>query len=221
MIQQKAYRVLIADDHEVVRSGVRALLEAQLGVEVCGEAANGAETMELVRTGKPDLVLLDLMMPETDGLEMIRTIRGISPECAVLVFSIHASELIAREVLRAGACGYVLKSDANNELLVAINLLRQGKTYVSAGLRASARGDFGNGANLNAERLMEETLLTRRELEICQLLAEGSSNKQIASKLGISTRTVESHRAHIMHKMNVSSFSELIRFAIRNNLVTG
>jgi DNA-binding NarL/FixJ family response regulator len=219
MNQQKPYRVLIVDDHEVVRSGIRAILESQVGVEVCCEAANGVEAIEHVRTGKPDLVLLDLTMPEMNGLEVVRIIRQISPESDVLILSMHFSEVVVRETLRAGARGYLLKSDASDELLIALEHLRQGKTYFTSRLAAFMAKDDCHGANTDAACLVGETPLSRREIEILQLLAEGNSNKQTAARLGISTRTVESHRDHIMHKMNFLNLAELIRFALRNNLV--
>jgi DNA-binding NarL/FixJ family response regulator len=219
MTQQKPYRVLIVDDHEVVRSGIRAILESQAGVEVCCEAANGLEAVEHVRTGKPDLVLLDLTMPEMNGLEVVRIIRQISPESDVLILSMHFSEVIVRETLRAGASGYLLKSDASEELLIALDHLRRGKPYFTSRLAAFMAKDCCHGANTDPACLVGETPLSRREIEILQLLAEGNSNKQIAARLGISTRTVESHRDHIMHKMNFLNLAELIRFALRNNLV--
>lgn len=219
MNQQMPYRVLVVDDHEIVRSGIRAILESQMGVEVCGEAANGVEAVEHVRKGKPDLVLLDLTMPEMNGLEAIRTIRQISPESDVLILSMHFSEFIAREALRAGARGYVLKSDANDELLTALEHLRQGKTYITTQLASSMAENFCHGADMDAGCSVGETHLSRREMEILQLLADGNSNKQVAAGLGISTRTVESHRDHIMHKMKFSNLAELIRFALRKNLV--
>src|ERR1700675_2271352 len=163
---QKTYRVLVVDDHDVVRRGVRALLESQPGVEVCSEAGTGLEAVDYVKKSKPDLVVLDLTMPDMNGLDAARVIRETSPETEVLILSMHFSEEIAREILRLGARGYLMKSDANTELIAAV-----------------------------------------------QLLAEGKSNKETAAALGVSTRTVESHRNHIMHKISFTSFSDLIRFA--------
>jgi len=220
MTQQMPYRVLVVDDHEVIRFGIRQVLESQMGVEVCGEAANGVEAIEHVRTEKPDLVLLDLTMPEMNGLEVLRIIRQISPESDVLILSMHLSEFIAREAVRAGARGYVLKSDSTEELLVALEHLRQGKTYFTSRLAAAKPEDSSAGAKPDAKCVLEEALLSRREVEILQLLAQGNGNKQVAGRLGISRRTVEAHRHNIMHKMKFSNFPELIRFALRSNLVT-
>lgn len=214
------YRVLVVDDHDVVRRGVRALLESQPGVDVCAEASNGLEALDHVKKSKTDLVVLDLTMPEMNGLEAARAIRETSPETEVLILSMHFSEEIAREVLRVGARGYVLKSDANSELVAAVQRLRQGKPFFTTRLAASMADIFVNGASdSNAGGLLPGVPLTNREVEIVQLLAEGKSNKEAAAALGVSTRTIESHRNHIMRKMGFTSFSELIRFAVRNNLV--
>ena len=214
------YRILVVDDHDVVRRGVRALLESQSGVEACAEAANGLEALEHIKKNKTDLVVLDLTMPEMNGLDAARAIRQTSPETEVLILSMHFSEEIAREVLRVGARGYVLKSDANSELIAAVQRLRQGKPFFTTRLAASMADIFVHGpSDSNANGLLPGVPLTTREVEIVQLLAEGKSNKEAAAALGVSTRTVESHRNHIMRKMGFTSFSELIRFAVRNNLV--
>ena len=217
---QKPYRVLVVDDHDVVRRGVRALLESQPGLEVCSEAANGIEALDFVKKSKPDLVVLDLTMPDMNGLEAARLIRECSPETDVLILSMHFSEEIAREVLRVGARGYLLKSDANTELIAAVQRLRQGKPFFTSRLTASMTESFVHAVGEpNSEYPVPGVPLTPREIEIIRLLAEGRSNKETAAALGVSTRTIESHRNHVMHKMSFTSFSELIRFAIRSNLV--
>jgi DNA-binding NarL/FixJ family response regulator len=217
---QKGYRILVVDDHDVVRRGVRALLESQAGVEACSEAANGVEALDHIKKNKTDLVVLDLTMPEMNGLEAARAIRQTSPETEVLILSMHFSEQIAREVLRVGARGYVLKSDAHSELIAAVQRLRLGKPFFTTRLAASMADIFVLGpSDSNSSGLLPGVPLPTREVEIVQLLAEGKSNKEAAAALGVSTRTVESHRNHIMRKMNFTSFSELIRFAVRNNLV--
>jgi DNA-binding NarL/FixJ family response regulator len=216
----KNYRVLVADDHDVVRRGVRALLESQPGVEVCCEAATGVEAVEHVKKAKPDLVVLDLTMPEMNGLEAARVIRETSPETEVLILSMHFSEEIAREVLRVGARGYLLKTDANTELIAAVQRMRMGKTFFTSRLTASMADSFIHGSSdPNSMSPVPGSPLSPREVEIVQSLAEGKSNKETAAALGVSTRTIESHRNHIMRKMSFSSFSDLIRFAVRNNLV--
>jgi DNA-binding NarL/FixJ family response regulator len=216
----KTYRVLLADDHPVVRRGLRALLEAQPDIEVCGEASDGLEAVDLAKKSKPDLALLDLTMPEMNGLEVTTALKEHSPETDVLVLSMHFSEELAREVLRCGALGYMLKSDADSELVEAIDRVRRHQPFFTSRLASAMAQNFVDGTPENAEEdAKPDSPLTDREIQVVQLLAEGKSNKQVAGTLGVSTRTVESHRNHIMHKMNFASFSELIRFAVRSSLV--
>ncbi len=218
----KSYRVLVADDHALVRRGVRVLLESQAGIEVCCEAANGVEAIEHVKKAKPDLVVLDLTMPKANGLEVARAIRKESPSTEVLILTMHFSTDVAREVLRCGARGYVLKSDDDEELMTAVRHVQQGKPFFTGQLtEAMLDGFVCDDANSDANREgpLSGSPLTAREVEVVRLLATGKSNKQVAAALGVSTRTAESHRAHFMHKMKFTSFSELIRFAVRNNLV--
>jgi DNA-binding NarL/FixJ family response regulator len=220
--QSAVYRVLVVDDHPVVRRGIRAILEAQPGIEVWGEAATGAEALELVKAAKPELALVDLTMPEMNGLELTTAIRSASPETEVLVLSMHFSEELAREVLRCGALGYVLKSDADDELLAAVDHARRRQPFFTTKLAHTMAQNFMAGRPGDVvldENGQPTSPLTEREIQVVQLLAEGKSNKEVAAALGVSTRTVESHRNHIMHKMNFASFSDLIRFAVRSNLV--
>jgi len=198
-------------------------LEAQPGIEVCSEASTGSETLEYVRKIRPDMVVLDLTMPEMNGLEVTRAVREESPSTAVLVLTMHFSEELAKEVLKAGALAYVLKSDADSELLAAIDHVRHNQPFFTSALAVSMAHTFVHGASTAdgsaPDRPLAGSPLTTREVEVIQLLAEGKSNKEAAVELGVSTRTIESHRTHIMHKMNFRSFSELVRFAVRNNLV--
>jgi DNA-binding NarL/FixJ family response regulator len=214
----KNYRVLVADDHAIVRDGLRALLETQPDIEVCWEAANGVEAMECVRKEKPDLVVLDLTMPEKNGLEVARFIREEAPGTAVLILTMHFSEEIAREVLRCGARGYILKSDADTELLTAVHHVQQNRPYFTCKLAMTMAESFVRDTHPRNDGEASSPLSTR-ELEVVQLLAGGKSNKEAAAMLGVSTRTIESHRNHIMRKMGFVSFSEIVRFAIRSNLV--
>jgi DNA-binding NarL/FixJ family response regulator len=221
---ESPYRILVADDHAVVRRGLRALLESQSGLEVCCEASTGTEALQMAKEEQPDLMVLDLTMPEMNGLDVTRAVREEIPGTAVLVLTVHFSEELAREVLRAGALGYVLKSDADAELLAAIDHVRHNQPFFTSKLAASmaqtfVHGSATAGSNNSNERVVAGSPLTTREVEVIQLLAEGKSNREVAADLGVSTRTVESHRNHIMHKMNFASFSELVRFAVRNNLV--
>jgi DNA-binding NarL/FixJ family response regulator len=216
----KPYKILVVDDHSIVRRGIRSLLETQPDMQVCAEAADGATAMEQVIKERPNLVVLDLTMPEKNGLEVTRLIREESPSSEVLILTMHFSEEVAREVLRCGARGYILKSDADSELLAAVRHIKNNKPFFTGKLAASMAESFvrdtrGSGNNGKAE----DVALSNREMEVVQLLARGKSNKQAAAMLGVSTRTVESHRNHIMRKMEFGSFSDLIRFAIRSNLI--
>ena len=219
----KSYRVLVADDHAVVRHGLRVLLEAQPGLQVCGEASTGMEAVDYVKKQKPDLLVLDLTMPDMNGLEVMRAIRGESPSTDVLVLTMHFSEELAREMLRCGALGYVLKSDVDTELLAAVDHVRHHQPFFNSQLAISMAQNYvrrsSDPGDSGADGVPPSSPLTPREIEVVKLLAEGKSNKEVASTLGVSTRTIESHRNHIMHKMNFASFSELIRFALRTNLV--
>lgn len=212
----KPYRILIADDHAIVRRGLRSLLTDQPGIEVCGEATTGTETVNCVRRIRPNLVILDLTMPEINGLEAARSIREECPETEVMILSMHFSEDLAREVLRAGAMAYVLKSDADRELLAAVDHIRNRQPFFTGKLASSMMQLFVDGSEGTPNA---GAILSPRELEVLQLLAEGKSNKQTAATLNVSTRTVESHRHRIMRKMQFDSFSALVRFAVRNRLV--
>jgi DNA-binding NarL/FixJ family response regulator len=215
----KPYRVLLVDDHPVVRRGVRAILESRPDIEVCCEAPDGPQAIEHVKRARPDLVVLDLSMPDMNGLEVTTAVREHSPDTEVLILSMHFSEELAREVLRSGALGYVLKSDVDSELLDAVERVRRRQPYFTPKLAITMAQNFVDGPSDGAGDGQAGGPLTEREIQVVQLLAEGKSNKEVAATLGVSTRTVESHRNHIMHKMNFTSFSDLIRFAVRSNLV--
>jgi DNA-binding NarL/FixJ family response regulator len=201
-------------------------LASQPGIEVCSEAASGTEALEGVKKEKPDLLLLDLTMPEMNGLEVARAAREESPNTDILILSMHFSEEVAREVLRSGAIGYVLKSDADTELLAAVDHARLHQPFFTGQLAVSMAESFMQEPPpaepeqpLVENKELEGTTLTGREVQVIQLLASGKSNKQVADELRVSTRTVESHRNHIMRKMNFTSFSDLIRFAVRASLI--
>lgn len=212
---EKPYRILIVDDHAVVRVGLRAILETQNGLEIVGEADAAAPALEEIRRIKPDLAIVDLTLPDANGLDLIDMIHQESPDTSVMVLTMHFSEEVAREVLKAGALGYVLKSDAYTDLLVAVDQIRHKQPYFTSRLALTMAQNFvdGSGAAANVSQL------TEREIQVITLLAEGKSNKEVAAKLDISTRTIESHRNHIMRKMRFQSYSDLVRFAVRNSLV--
>jgi DNA-binding NarL/FixJ family response regulator len=198
------------------------LLEPEIGLEVCYEASDGLEALEYVKKHKPELVVLDLTMPEMNGLDALRKIREVSPDSHVLVLTMHFSEDVAREALRAGADGYVLKSDADADLLSAVRHVQARKPFFTGALAASLVNNYIqelDPGDPTADRPIPGTPLTGREVQVLQMLAGGMSNKEIAPAMGLSIRTVESHRNHIMHKMKFNNFSDLMRFAIRNHLV--
>ena len=223
MFVSRTFRILIADDHGVVRHGLRVLLESQQGIEVCGEVSNGLEAVEFVKKSRPDLVVLDFAMPDMAGLKVTRAIREASLETEVLVFTIHFSEELAHAVLAAGALGYVLKSDADSELLAALDHMRHHQPFFTSKLAMMMSQNITHhsrdGADGAGQNVVPVSPLTPREIDVVRLLAAGKSNTESASALEISTRTVESHRNHIMDKMNFSSYSELVRFAVRTKLV--
>lgn len=218
-MEPKPYRILVADDHAVVRRGVRAMLQTQPGIEVPWEAANGLQAIECIQKEKPDMIVLDLTMPEMNGLDVVRRVHTESPATDILVLTMHFSEEIAREVIQCGALAYVLKSDADTDLLVAVDHVRHHQPYFTSQLTLSMSQSYLQAANVPTESVIPGVPLTARELEVVQLLAFGRSNKEVATELKVSTRTVESHRNHIMRKMNFGSFSDLVRFAVRNQLV--
>jgi DNA-binding NarL/FixJ family response regulator len=209
-----ALRILVADDHPVVRRGVRALLETHPDWQVCGEAANGREAVDQVKRLDPDIVVLDLSMPELNGLDATRRILRDAPRTQVLVLTMHHSEELAHQVLHAGARGYVLKSDADRELIAAVDSLQRHRAFRTPTLGGAPREEDqeenGNG---------DWRTLTPREREIVQLVAEGRSSKEVAAVLQISIKTVESHRTNVMRKLRIRSVSQLVRYAVRNGIV--
>jgi DNA-binding NarL/FixJ family response regulator len=215
----KPYRILLVDDHPIVLRGLRDLIETQPGLEVCSEASTGPAAIEYVRNEKPDLVLLDLTLPGMSGFEVTRAVREESPSTEVLVVTMHFSEELAREALRCGALGYVLKSDADTELLSAVDHARHHQRFFTNRLAISMAQDFANVTGASGGTGQPGFPLTQREIEVVRLLGAGKSNKQVAGDLGVSCRTVESHRSHIMAKLNFNSFSDLIRFAIRSRII--
>jgi DNA-binding NarL/FixJ family response regulator len=208
-------RILLVDDHDMTRLGVREMLGGYEGLNVCGEASNGREAVKLAEELKPDIVLLDIDMPELSGIEATRQIKKILPATEVLIYTMHDAEQLIRRALVAGARGFVLKSDSYNKLIEAIEALANHKPFLNLKASETVLESFVK----NAAESEEDEILTDREREIVQLLAEGKSNKEIASRLDISTRTVETHRRAIMNKLGVGSFAELVHYAIRNKII--
>jgi DNA-binding NarL/FixJ family response regulator len=215
-----AVRILIADDHQLIRRGLIATLTDRPDWTVVGEAANGREAVELARQLHPDIAILDLTMPELNGLDAARQMRTLSPPPRILIVTAHESEQLLREVLEAGAMGYVLKSDADDVLPGAIDAVLRGRTFFTPSLgRLVVEGYLRSGQTEQGEGA--EARLSPREREIVQLVAEGQSSKDIARLLELSVKTVETHRSNIMHKLGIDSIAELVRYAIRNRIVDG
>ena len=211
-------RILLADDHDVVRRGLREQLSQHEGWEIIGEAANGREAVKLALALAPDVAVIDLSMPDLNGLEATRQIRRELPRTEVLIFTMHETEHLIREVLSAGARGYVLKSDAGRHLISAVEALAHRKPFFTARVSEALLDAFlKSGAKPDDDSVFRT--LTDREREIVQMLAEGQSNKEIANRLSISVKTVETHRATVMRKLNINSIVELVHYAIRNQLV--
>jgi DNA-binding NarL/FixJ family response regulator len=214
----KSLSILIADDHALIRRGMRTLLESQPNWQVCGEAQNGREALEEARRLKPDLAVLDITMPELNGLEAIARLRKEVPETRVLVLTMHDDKELIQAAVKAGAHGYLLKSDSERDLIVAVDRLAHHKGFFPQSASDTVRNDF-RGAHRATSSQRLRGLLTNREREVLQLLAEGRSNKEVAGRLGISTRTAETHRAGIMRKLACRSIADLVRYAIRKRMV--
>jgi DNA-binding NarL/FixJ family response regulator len=214
----KTVRILIADDHPLVRRGVASTLTEKPGWTVVGEASNGRTACELAVQLIPDIAILDLTMPELNGLETTRQLHSTVPKTRILIVTAHESEQLVREVLDAGAMGYVLKSDAGTTLVNAVEALLEDRPFFSSLVAQRVlQGYLSLGArSVDADK----STLSPREREIVQLLAEGNNNKDVARLLDLSVKTVETHRSNIMHKMDFASFADLVRYAIRNKLVT-
>jgi DNA-binding NarL/FixJ family response regulator len=212
----KQARILVADDHEVVRRGVRALLEGQPGWVVCGEASTGREAVAMAVDQRPDIVVLDLSMPELNGLEATRQIRRTVP-AKILILTVHESDQVMTEVLDAGAHGYVLKTDAGRKLVDAIRDLLGRREFLTE--RAQTDATRRTEVRRAAVARLGAGALSPREREVLQLLAEGRSNKEIGAVLGTTTKTAEKHREHILAKLKLHSMSALVRYAIRNRII--
>jgi DNA-binding NarL/FixJ family response regulator len=213
-------RLLLADDHEIVRKGLRALLEAEPGWQVAAEAADGRDAVEKAQQIKPDIAILDISMPSLNGLEATRQIvKGIS-QTKVLVLTMHDSDPLIQRVLEAGARGYLLKSDAARDLVAAVDALRRNKTFFTPKVaQLVLDGYLDKNPRGSSSPEGGSSRLTDRQREIVQLLAEGKSSKEVASALGLSVKTAETHRANIMRRLDCHSVTALVRYAIRNHVI--
>lgn len=216
----KNLRILIADDHALVRQGAKVVLQARPGWRVVGEAANGREAVQKAIALKPDVVVVDIGMPELDGVEVARQIREGVPSTKVLVLTMHESDEMVKRALDAGALGYILKSDLTECLARAVKAVSQGKRFLTPKVSEIVLDGFLKPRSQRQQEERTEVRLTPRESEIVRLLAEGKANKEIAPQLGITVRTVETHRAKIMLKLGLHSLAELIHYAMRHGIAT-
>jgi DNA-binding NarL/FixJ family response regulator len=215
----KPLRILIADDHELFRHGVRALLQLHPGWEICGEASTGREAVAKAQELMPDIVILDISMPDLNGADAARRIRIASKNTEILILSMHHSDQLIREIVDAGALGYVLKSDSDHDLVIAIEALARHKPFFTSRVSEVIENGLNTGNPATKIPDLLDNRLTSREREILQLLAEGKSSKDVAVFLGISIKTAETHRANIMRKLETHSISELVRYAVRNQII--
>lgn len=211
-------RILVADDHTIIRSGLRMLLERQPGFEVVGEAADGRQAVELARGLQPDVAMLDVAMPNLNGIEAARQICAELPKTRIVILSVHSDEGYVLKALKAGARGYLLKDSAESDIINAVRVVSAGKAFFSPEISRMMVEDYVRQLQ---HRGMDDSyeLLTTREREILQLLAEGKANKDIAAMLNLSVYTVETHRSHILQKLNLHSLPELILYAIRKGVI--
>jgi DNA-binding NarL/FixJ family response regulator len=207
-------RILIVDDHSLIRRGVRTLLETRPDIEVVGEAGTGREALSIALATKPDIAIIDYSIPELNGRELTLELKKALPRTRVLIYTFHDREEIILDVLRAGAAGYVLKSDGAQDLFSAVSALSIGRSYLSKAISESLVAQLMRG-----EAQAASGALTHRERQVVQLVAEGMINKQIAPKLGISIKTVETHRANVMQKLNIRTTAEVVRYALRNRII--
>ena len=209
----KRIRILLADDHSVVRQGFKMILGAQADMEIVGEAGNGREAVELAAELKPDVVVMDVAMPELNGIEATRRLAETVPHARVVALSMHKDSVYVREILRAGARAYLLKDSVAGDLVSAVRAVARGEGYLSPAVSNAVLDDYRRHVTNPID------LLTSREREVLQMLAEGKTNKEIATVLNLSVYTVDAHRGRIMEKLNLHSINELVRFALRNGLI--
>ena len=206
-------RIVLADDHALVRQGLSLILEAQPDMQIVGQAGNGHEAVELAQKLKPDVVIMDVAMPGLNGIEATRRLAEALPRTRVLALSMHKDSVYVREILRAGARGYLLKDSGDADLIAAVRAIAKGEGYISPAVSEAVLSDYRKHVTDPLD------LLTTREREVLQLIAEGKTNKEIATDLNLSVYTIEAHRGRIMEKLNLHSTGELVRFALRNGLI--
>ncbi len=213
-MQSKKIRVLLADDHRILRQGVRMLIDSQIDMEVVGEAKTGREAIDQARELKPDVVVMDVSMPELNGIEGTRQICDEMKHTRVLALSMHKDAVYVREILRAGARGYLLKDSEDDDLVRAIRCVQRGEAFLSPAISDAVLSDYRKHVSNPVD------LLTSREREILTMVADGKTNKDIANALNLSVYTVESHRGSVMEKLNLHNAGDIVRFALRNGLTS-
>ena len=206
-------RILLADDHAMVRKGFRMILEAQADMSIVGEAGNGREAVEQAGILHPDVIVMDVAMPELNGIEATRRLAATSPRSRVLALSMHKDSVYVREILRAGARGYLLKDSIDSDLVSAVRAVAKGDGYLSPAVSDAVLTDYRRHVTDPLD------LLSSREREVLQMIAEGKTNKEVAATLNLSVYTIDAHRGKILEKLNLHSTGELVRFAVRNGLV--
>ena len=209
-------KVLIADDHQILREGLRAMLEKEHNIEVLGEAANGRAALRLIREKTPDVIVMDITMPDLNGIEAARQIKSEFPQVKVVALSMHDDKRFVFNMLKAGASGYLLKDEGFKEVVKAINAVMANKTYLSTEITDVVLKDYLKSTNFQDASVF--ALLSPREREVLQLIAEGKTTSQIADLMHVSPKTIETHRHHIMQKLNITSVAELTKYAIREVL---
>jgi DNA-binding NarL/FixJ family response regulator len=212
-------RILVVDDHDLVRRGVKTILLAHEDWEVCGEANTGQDAIMKAQELKPDIVVLDIGMPDLNGLEVARRIRAASANTEILILSVHQSDQLVREIVKAGANGFIVKSDSDRDLVTAVESLANHKPFFNSQVSRVILGPFNSDGPINKVPVSIRERLTAREREIVQLIVDGQSSKEAASSLGISVKTIETHRVNIMRKLEIHSVIELAHYAIRNQIV--
>ena len=214
-----ALRILVADDHNLVRRGVKALLEERPEWRICGEAATGREVIDKAARLKPDIVILDISLPDLNGLEAARRIRKEFPTTEVLILSMHHSDQLIREIVNAGVRGFIVKSDSERDLVIAVETLARHKPFFTSYATELILSKFNSGGSVTKVPKSIGERLTSREREILQLIAEGKTSKEVASALSINIKTAETHRANIMRKLEIHSVTQLVHYAVRNQII--
>lgn len=211
-------RILLADDHQILRHGLRVLLEKERGIEVVGEAEDGRRAVELARTLKPGIVIMDLQMPILNGIEATRQILANNPLCKVIFLSMSSDPIVVRQAIQAGARAFVLKDCAYDQLMMAIGAVKKGEQYLSPRIVGVVLTDYMK--QLDGSKETPRSVLTSREIEVLQLLAEGKTSKEIAGILDVSVKTVDTHRQNLMAKLDLRSIAGLTKFAIREGITS-